>query len=440
MNVLLEIRQKLARALDAEAIILGALVADNRDTTPGEKEELRKLNVEKSRLQDQLANAQRHAGDRASFENFRAGIPPVPVMPGQTGVSRGESRARKLFGEPRGVSEFRSLTEMASIVLSGRADERLLRSQGANEGAGAEGGFLVSEQLTLEVFDQLLTTSTILSRATILPIGEGYGSRLMTQFDCADRSDGSIYGFSGAWCGEGETVTVEKPSLKFVRLSPKKLMILSAVTTELMEDAVSGSGDAIADSILKALRFQIDRCLIRTGTGAGQPQALLNCDYRITVSKGSTGAGSISYANIAAMESRLLPELNDRAIWLAAPSTKAALMQLSVITITDVAASHVPALVMQNGQWTLNGRPLVFTEHCSPVGTEGDLILADLSMFGIGLKRDFRLDRSDSVYFTSDEQALRATVRLDAASRLHGVVTPSGGGDTLSWLVTLQSR
>ena len=87
----------------------------------------------------------------------------------------------------------------------------------------------------------------------------------------------------------------------------------------------------------------------------------------------------------------------------------------------------------------LLGREIVWSEHLPQIGLEGDLVLADLSAFAVGIAQDLSIARSSHINFASDETALRAIVRVDAAAKLATAITASNGA-TLSWAVTLQTR
>ncbi len=455
MNLLLKARRSLDGVFKNREAIISKLIKEGRDALPAERDRLDELNRERGKWEHIIADIDEHRANPHKHPDPGSEEDPRFFSTSVThSVSAGKARSfRSLFGADESGfnsgSDFRNLGEMVSVIFSGRHDPRLMSDSGsrvvraaggASKITGAGGGWLVPEPLILDMLDTLFTTSIILSRAHLLPVQPGSDSKLLVQFDGSDRSSGSIFGFSTTWVSEDGTAPIQKPKLRTTRLTPKKAMILSAISNELLEDCIAGGSSAIEDAILLALKFSIDRCLIRTGTGAGSPLSLLNMPSRIVVSKGDTPSGSISYGNICDMESRLLGELDSKAIWICSPSCKAALMQLSVVTIEDVAASHIPALVQQGGKWTLNGRELVFSEHASAIGFEGDLILCDLDMCAVAIARDFRIDRSDGPYFGSDELALRSTIRIDSNSRIPEAVLPSGGGPSLSWCVTLQTR
>jgi len=49
----------------------------------------------------------------------------------------------------------------------------------------------------------------------------------------------------------------------------------------------------------------------------------------------------------------------------------------------------------ESGKFTLLGKEVLFTEKCPALGAKGDLILADLSQYAIGMRKEIALDRSN---------------------------------------------
>ncbi len=69
----------------------------------------------------------------------------------------------------------------------------------------------------------------------------------------------------------------------------------------------------------------------------------------------------------------------NNAVWLCSQTCLPELLQLSLAVGTGGSAALVMTNV--NGRYYIYGKEVIFTEHCSAVGTEGDIILADLSQY-----------------------------------------------------------
>lgn len=186
------------------------------------------------------------------------------------------------------------------------------------------------------------------------------------------------------------------------------------------------------------MAFYLDKAILYSGNGAGQPLSVVNSPSAITIAKeGSQSAATINYQNLKKMTAKLLPEADAGAVWFASPSTKTELLELVVAhTSSD---TMIPVLQEESGQYKILGRPVFFTEHLPTLGSLGDIILCDLNHYAVGMRQQLRLDRSHHVYFTSDKTAIRAIIRVDGMAKLNSAVT-TANGDVLSWAVLLAER
>ena len=96
-------------------------------------------------------------------------------------------------------------------------------------------------------------------------------------------------------------------------------------------------------------------------------------------------------------------------------------------------------LVLTAGVCTLMTRPVIITDACSAVGTKGDVILADLSQYAIGLRKELSLERDLSLGWKSDVVGFRMITRFDGQPAWPAAVTPRAG-DTLSAFVVIETR
>ena len=86
----------------------------------------------------------------------------------------------------------------------------------------------------------------------------------------------------------------------------------------------------------------------------------------------------------------------------------------------------------------LFGKPIIFTEKTPALGTEGDLMLVDLSQYAIGMRQEIVIDRSNAPGWTRDVESFRVILRADGQSLWDEAVTPANGTNTLSWCVILR--
>jgi HK97 family phage major capsid protein len=81
----------------------------------------------------------------------------------------------------------------------------------------------------------------------------------------------------------------------------------------------------------------------------------------------------------------------------------------------------------------------VLSEKVPVVGDLGDLMYVNFSQYSIGLRSDVRLDASQHVHWTTDEEAFRCILRADGQGTWDAPITPKNG-DSLSWCVALAER
>jgi len=345
------------------------------------------------------------------------------------------------YGARAAAGQFAGFGDFMSAVHSGLADTRLHAAAGSSAGVGADGGFLVPTEFAANLFDASLENEIVRPRAIVRPMTTG--SVMVAGFDTQNHS-GSIGGFTGQWLGEGATMTMQKGLIRNLTLTAKKLGILTAATNELVADSPYFEQE-LARMLAAAIGWHMDLAFL-TGTGAGQPLGVINDPALITVAKEvGQPADTIVWQNLKKMYARLHPASLNNAVWIASNTAKVQLLSL-VQPVTNVAGTEnvggtwIPALRDDgSGAFTLLGVPVVFTEKLPVVGDLGDIVLADLSQYAIGLRAEMSIQKSMHVGFDSDESYYRLIVRADGMGRWSKPVTPKAG-DTLSWCVALAAR
>jgi HK97 family phage major capsid protein len=234
-----------------------------------------------------------------------------------------------------------------------------------------------------------------------------------------------------------------KPKFREIQFVANKLIGLSYVTEEQLED-----GPALEAYIRMAFPdefgFQIDKAIV-SGSGAGVPLGFQTSTATIVQAKDSGQAtGTVSATNILNMKSRLWAPSFKNAVWLAEQSVEP---QLLPLLIAGTAATTAALLYTPPGMYGNNspyglllGRPVIFVEQASPLSTQGDLSLVDLSQYLLPKKTDIRADTSIHVAFLTGELAFRFMLRLDGAPWWKKPLTPYSGAASRSPFVTLATR
>jgi HK97 family phage major capsid protein len=302
------------------------------------------------------------------------------------------------------------------------------------EGIPEFGGYSVPEEYGAFLMDKSLENEIIRPRATVWAMGSE--TKKVPAFDGADRTNNLFGGISGEWLEEGQTGTRKTAKLRLIQLKAKKLACFSQASNELIADGMSFE-EMLAGALIKGLGWYMDYAFIN-GTGEGQPLGIINDPALITVDKeDSQSAATITYQNVVNMFSRLAPSCFTNAVWLANPSV---IPQLLTMTITiGTGGAQIPVFREESGKFTLLGKEVLFTEKCPALGAKGDLILADLSQYAIGMRKEIALDRSNVPGWMEDMTDYRVIVRVDGQGTWDKPITPKNGA-TLSWAVALEAR
>ena len=122
--------------------------------------------------------------------------------------------------------------------------------------------------------------------------------------------------------------------------------------------------------------------------------------------------GTMRFADVAAMWSKLLPASWNKAIWTFSPSVVPQLLQLkdganrAIFIAIDQGITKMP-------NWSLLGRPAFPTEKVPALGTKGDLMLLDPSLYIIGDRMSVEIAASEHVNFLKNQMTWRVVERVD---------------------------
>ena len=92
-----------------------------------------------------------------------------------------------------------------------------------------------------------------------------------------------------------------------------------------------------------------------------------------------------------------------------------------------------------SGSFMMYGLPVELTSKLPVLGDAGDILLADLSQYGIGFGREISIEKSEHYKFNKDQIVWRVIWRGDGQGLWASVFTPRNGS-TLSWCVKLANR
>lgn len=323
-------------------------------------------------------------------------------------------------------------------AMSARADIKKLQNSFGST-VPSDGGFLIPEVLRSELLRVSLETALVRPRARVVPM-----ESLSVPFPMIDSTSNasSVHGgIVGYWTEEGGALTDSSPKFGRINLQAKKLTVYSEIPNELFSDSIISLDAFMSESYPEALSWFED-VAFTSGTGVGEPLGFLNAPAAVSVAKETGQAtGTIVWENIVKAYSRMLPSSIARAVWVAHIDTfpELATMALSVGTGGS-------AVWIGNGEgagappMTILGRPVIFTEKVSSVGTAGDINFVDFGYYLIGDRQAMQAETSTHYQFGNDKTAMRVIERVDGRPWIQSAITPQTGSNTLSPFVKVASR
>lgn len=344
---------------------------------------------------------------------------------------------------------FSSFGEQLSAVMNaarsgGQVDPRLYNAaSGLNETVPSDGGFLVQQDFATEILKDTFETGILASRCRRIPISGNANSLKINGVDETSRASTRYGGIVGYWEEEAALKTATKPKFRKIELNLKKLIGLCYATDELLNDAAALEG-IIRQGFVSEFGFLLDDAIIN-GTGAGQPLGILNAGCLVSVAKeAGQKAATVIAENVINMYSRIFAQSRPNAVWLINQNIEPQLFTMSIAVGTGGVPIYMPAGGLSAQPYaTLLGRPIIAIEQAATLGTQGDIIFADLQGgYLLAEKGGIQSDMSIHVRFIYDESVFRFVLRVDGQPIRAAALTPYKGGTsyTQSHFVVLDTR
>lgn len=463
-----ELKQKRAALLAEAKAIQAKADEEKRDLTDEEFDSIKAKMGEAEALAGQIKAAEERA---KVLSDLNAQTAAVEARPGRatapddaasqtvnTAIRSVVSTHDNLLDDPKrawaNVGQFAAAVYDAGM---GQVDERL--KIGAVAGTGMEqnlnttGGYLVPPSFSQSIWDRMSKAAdSLVARCDNFTLPYGTESITFPAKDETSRADGSRWGgIRGYWKSELLQMTESRPTFREVKFEPQELYVFVYVSDKLLRNAGILS-QYISRAAADEINFKLGDAIIN-GTGSAMPKGIMvgtagTSAARIEVAKEtSQAADTIVPENIDNMWSRLHPNAQANAVWLYDPSVLPVLQKMS----RDVGTGGLPAFMPPGGMsvspyGTLMGRPMVPCEYCGAVGDAGDLLLVDLSAYGMVTRGGIEEAMSIHLKFDYNQTAFRFIFEADGQPWVISALTPftpSGGTTktaTLSPFVAIAAR
>jgi HK97 family phage major capsid protein len=275
------------------------------------------------------------------------------------------------------------------------------------------GGYTVPEEFRAVMLMYDAEPAVIWPRATIWPMGTdklGMPKLAQRPDGIADDDYDHFAGVSFTWTDEGGTKAETEPTFEFIELVARELSGYTAITNILIDDSAINIMNFLTTLFRAAWIWQTDKVFIR-GDGAGKPLGIVLDPNALTRARQT--AGTVTYTDIENMATDLPSVFDAGAVWLC---------NKQVISALRNERDSNNALLLQQMysdlgdgyQMTMLGYPVVKADGKTyPLGTAGDIILANLRHYYVGDRQMFSMDSSAHYLFRNNKTAVRVSGRLD---------------------------
>jgi HK97 family phage major capsid protein len=344
--------------------------------------------------------------------------------------------------------EFKNLTEqlmsIRSFAETGKMDNRLLTvnnaALGANEGNLVEGGFAIQQDIAGMLMESAAQAGDILTRVDSYQISGKANSMKWVEVVEDSIATTVFGGIRVYWAAEANAVESSKPKLEEKELKLQKLMGLAYTTYEMDHD--SSFVDQLYNRAFQlAIRREMEGCIV-AGTGAGKPKGLTKSGALVTlgIEQGQNLADTpILWKNLSKMFNRRLKLPGSKYVWLCHPD----MQELFDFIEFPVGVGGVPVYLQETkeGQLsTIKSLPIVESDHCSAIGTVGDIMCTDLNDYALIYKGG--VDSADSIHveFLSAQRCFRFIFRANGMPKTSQTLTIKNSPNKRSPVTTLAAR
>lgn len=403
-----------AEALDAQAL---AIYEDVKNLTPEKMEEAERLTAAamKSRASNadliEIEKRRQVAMGEIEDNDPETPAPDVEKALKDTG---GYATLGHWFRALYNFKRHQIMSSPGLVYWDGESDDGRARlrpikdAKALAENVGATGGFLVPAEFQARLLTVMAEQTIVRPRAQIIRM-----NRRTVSIPALSQSEVVAGGFN--WFGgiktyyapEGGQKGESQPSFRQITLTAHKMVGYVATSDELIDDSAISLQDFLMGELgfpgAMAKRADFDYL---QGTGAGQPQGIINADATIVHPRAA--ANAIGYEDLTGMLAKAMT--NTQLVWVISKSAQAQLLNMQGPSGNPL---YLWANAVSGAPNTLLGYPVIFTDSLPALGTQGDVLLAAFSYYLIGDRQATTMDMSMHELFRTDQTSWRAFMRHD---------------------------
>lgn len=302
------------------------------------------------------------------------------------------------------------------------------------ETSGMIGGYLLPTEYSVQLLETLAEESWIYPRANVMPMGTA--QTLCPVFDSTTVQAAAVSPFfSGVtftWGFSQAPTQTAEPTFKMVGLTAWDLLGFGVMSNQWLTDTGPAGEQKLVQMLGRAAAWSAEYAFLN-GLGAGGLMPLGILKSGALISKSRAGGNHVAAADLSLMASALLPRSWTRAVWACNPTVLSDLMRLTGWFL------NATGMEGDGRHFTLHGRPGYVTELLPALGTAGDIVLFDPSLYAVGNRQEVLVDISDQVpnYFEKNQSVFRVWMRMAGMPQLNSTVTLQDHTTVVSAYVTL---
>jgi len=291
------------------------------------------------------------------------------------------------------------------------------------ETPGSSGGYLVPMEYGTNLIQVAAMENMVYSRVQKVPVLRNSGTYpALDQYFAPTAGSGETYGAGGVkanFTQAGQEFTETEPVFSTLEWRLNKVGGYTEVENELLEDSPFAIEALLRGLFQVAIAAKNERNILR-GSGLGEPLGILNSNVAIGVSDETTG--KFKWEDVGKMYSKF-KSIGGQPTWIMHPSVFPQLMIMNNNTVTAWQSS------LNGGPMnSLNGYPIIVSEHMPQLGANGAVMLADLSSYVMWEKAGLTIAFSDQVGFKRDVGTWVFRQRNDGKPWFKAPITLSGPG------------
>jgi len=327
-------------------------------------------------------------------------------------------------------------------------DRTGVRSKAAlsESASGLSGGYLAPPELADELMGDVSEEAFVRPLARVIDMASASLNLPWPDATTTTGTAGVPTFFGGIqmfWTGEAKARAETEPKFRQLQLKAYDLSGVALMSNPLTQDAL-GINAWLRNLFARSIAWFEDYAFMQ-GSGVGQPLGVLNAPATIKVTRNA--ASQVKYVDVAAMDADLLPHSFLHAMWLI---TVSAMVQVTQLIDASGKTAWTPNFpnYFEDGKKSgaanrsigiLFNRPMYITEKLPALGTLGDVILFDPSLYVIGDRKAVEVAVSTEypTAYPNYQTAWRILERVDGQPLVNKSITLQDQATVVSPYVVL---